>query len=94
MYEGDVLVAVPDAWWPDFGVAAEVDSRELHLAPVQWEHTMRRHARMAAAGILVLHFSPRQIREDPAEVIGSLRSALLTRRGQSLPGITTLPVLQ
>jgi hypothetical protein len=49
---------------------------------------------MAAAGILVLHFSPRQIREDRAEVIGSLRSALLTRRGQSLPGITTLPVLQ
>lgn len=93
LYRGDVLIAVPDTWWPDAGVAAEVDSREWHLSPEQWEHTMRRHDRMAAAGILVLHFSPRQIRDDPAEVISVMGSALRTRHGQPLPGIRALPAL-
>jgi hypothetical protein len=72
-------------------VAAAVDSREWHLSPQDWERTMRRHARMAAVGILVLHFSPRQIREEPAMVINVLRSALSTRRGQSPAGLRTLP---
>jgi hypothetical protein len=30
---GDTFLAKPDAWWPDAGVAAEVDSREWHLSP-------------------------------------------------------------
>jgi hypothetical protein len=56
LYLGDRLLAVPDAWWPQAGVAAEVDSREWHLLPADWEQTMRRHARLTAAGVLVLHF--------------------------------------
>ncbi len=34
------LIASPDAWWPDAGVAAEVDSREWHLAPDDWQPAM------------------------------------------------------
>jgi len=30
---GGAFLAQPDAWWPDYGVAAEVDSREWHLSP-------------------------------------------------------------
>lgn len=84
------FLAQPDAWWPDFGVAAEVDSREWHLSPADWEDTMSRHARMSAAGIVVLHFSPRQQHDQPAEVIGTIASAL--RSGRRLPAITTRPV--
>jgi len=51
---------VADAWWAAAGVAAEIDSREWHLAPAGWERTMRRHAEMISQGILVLHFSPGQ----------------------------------
>lgn len=87
---GGVFLAQPDAWWPDYGVAAEVDSREWHLSPADWENTMARSARMTAAGILVLHFSPRQQRDAPAEVIGKIAGAL--DRGRSLPDITTRPV--
>jgi hypothetical protein len=76
LYAGQDLIAVPDAWWPDAGVAAEVDSREWHLSPGDWERTMRRHARMSAHGIIVLHFTPRQIRSEPGDVIRLLRSAL------------------
>jgi hypothetical protein len=85
-----VFLAQPDAWWPDHGVAAEVDSREWHLSPADWERTMARHARMSAAGIVVLHFSPRQQRDQPAEVIGTIDRAL--HAGRPLPAITTLPV--
>jgi hypothetical protein len=87
---GGVFLAQPDAWWPEHGVAAEVDSREWHLSPTDWENTMARHARMSAAGIVVLHFSPRQQRDQPAEVIGTIASALAA--GRPLPAITARPV--
>jgi hypothetical protein len=84
---GGAFLAQPDAWWPAHGVAAEVDSREWHLSPADWENTMARHARMSAAGIIVLHFSPRQQRDQPAEVIGTIAGAL--SRGRPLPEVTT-----
>ncbi|MGO8962011.1 MAG: hypothetical protein ACLQFR_32260 [Streptosporangiaceae bacterium] len=90
LYVGADFLASPDAWWKEQSVAAEVDSREWHLGPQGWEGTMSRHDRMAAAGIRVLHFTPRKIRAEPAEVISLIRSALLT--GSPLPGIRTVPV--
>jgi hypothetical protein len=84
------FLAQPDAWWRDHGVAAEVDSREWHLSPADWENTMARHARMSAAGIIVLHFSPRQQRDQPGEVIGTIAGAL--KAGRPLPAITTRPL--
>jgi len=73
--DGD-FIASPDAWWSREGVAVEIDSREWHLNPADWERTMRRHARISAHGILVLHFSPRQIRTSPARVIATIRETL------------------
>ncbi|MBO0831828.1 MAG: hypothetical protein J2P29_07645 [Actinobacteria bacterium] len=87
---GGVFLAQPDAWWPDHGVVAEVDSREWHLLPADWEDTMARHARMSAAGIVVLHFSPRQMREKPEDVIGLIVGAV--NAGRLLPAITTRPL--
>jgi very-short-patch-repair endonuclease len=82
LYAGDELIARPDAWWPEFGVAVEVDSREWHLLPEHWETTMRRRSRMSAFGITVLNFSPRQIRDEPEQVIAAIRDAIERRRGQ------------
>ena len=65
LYDGDLFLGKPDAWWPDAGVAGEVDSREWHLSPEDWDRTRRRHDRMAAAGIIVLHFSPRRSAASP-----------------------------
>jgi hypothetical protein len=83
------LLARPDAWWPDYGVAVEVDSREWHLAPDDWEATMRRDRRLTAAGIRVLHVSPRQLRTEPGRIVGDIAAAL--RTGQPVPGIITVP---
>jgi hypothetical protein len=77
------FIAKPDAWWPKAGVAAEADSREWHLSPADWDRTRKRHALMCAAGILPLHFSPRQIRREPAEVVGLIKEAL--ERGLQRP---------
>lgn len=91
LYVGQVLIAVADAWWPEAAVAAEVDSREWHLSPGDWERTLRRHARLTAHGILVLHFTPRQIRTEPAAVVAAIRAALDAARADGQPRVRALP---
>jgi enoyl-[acyl-carrier protein] reductase / trans-2-enoyl-CoA reductase (NAD+) len=58
------FIACPDAWWPQAGVAAEVDSREWHLRPADWERTMSRPARMSSHGIIVLRPAPQARQAD------------------------------
>jgi hypothetical protein len=91
LYSGDRLIAVVDAWWPRAGVVAEVDSREWHLSPEDWERTLRRHARLTAEGILVLHFTPKQIRTEAAQVIATLRATLDARRSAGPARVRALP---
>jgi very-short-patch-repair endonuclease len=91
LFAGPTFIAVPDCWWPDAGVAVEVDSREWHLSPADWERTMSRRSTMSSYGIIVLHFSPRQIRAEPAKVISLIRSALESAAGRSRPAITAVP---
>jgi hypothetical protein len=91
LYCGDVLLAVADAWWPDAGVAAEVDSREWHLSPEDWQRTLDRHARMTAQGLLVLHFTPQQIRTEPVKVVSTLRAALGARQPAAQLRVRALP---
>jgi hypothetical protein len=76
LYLDRVHLATPDAWWPEVAVAVEVDSRAFHFSQQSWEQTMKRHARMAAVGIRVLHFSPRQIRTESEMVVRTIGAAL------------------
>lgn len=76
LYLDATFIGRPDAWWPDAGVAVEVDSRTWHWPPDLWQQTMDRHSRLSAAGIRVLHFSPAQIRSEPDRVIALIRQAL------------------
>jgi hypothetical protein len=85
------FIACPDAWWPDAGVAAEVDSREWHLSPADWERTMQRHTRMGRYGIVVLHFSPGQIRRDPKAIVSAIAEALCAGRAKPRLPIQVLP---
>lgn len=87
LYIGDAFLAQPDAWWPQYGVAVEVDSREWHLSPTDWEQTMARHQRMCAVGIVVVHVSPRQLRDESAQLEANLDATL--KAGRSLPAVTT-----
>jgi hypothetical protein len=89
LYANGEFLARPDAWWPDAGVAVEVDSREWHLSAVDWEKTMARHARMSSHGIIVLHYPPSRIRSAPGEVAAEIRAALAAGRSRALPSVTT-----
>jgi hypothetical protein len=88
LYLHDKFLATVDAWWAESGVAVEIDSREWHLGPDDWEATMRRDRRLTAAGIRVLHVSPRQLRTEADRIVGDIVAAL--RTGQPVPGIITV----
>ena len=80
IYDGDgTFIARPDAWWPEKGVAVEVDSHEWHLSPHDHTRTLERQRRMGKRGILVLPFTPREIRTQPADVMATIRHALEIR---------------
>jgi hypothetical protein len=59
----------PDAWIDEVGLAIEVDSREFHLSPADWERTIARHNELSRYGAQVLHFAPSQVRRSPVQVL-------------------------
>ena len=91
LFVGDAFLARPDAWWAKAGVAVEVDSREWHLSPSDWDRTQARHALMSAHGILVLHYAPRRIRTDGAAVVAEIRAALEAGRKRPALPIRAMP---
>jgi hypothetical protein len=91
LFAGNTFVAKPDAWWPEFGLAIEVDSHEWHMSPQDHARTLERQSRMGKYGIVVLAFTPRQIRYQPAEVIATIREALESARGRSPLSLRTVP---
>jgi very-short-patch-repair endonuclease len=91
LYLGEEFIASPDGWWQDAGIAVEVDSREYHLSPQDHERTLERHARMAAYGITVLHFTPRQLRTQSDQVIATIKSALSAAKNRPPLPVRTAP---
>jgi hypothetical protein len=91
LFVGEEFLAKPDAWWPDAGVAGEVDSREYHLSPDSWARTLARHAAMSAHGIIVVHYTPRRLRTEPDAVAMQLRSTLEAGRQRPLLPIRAVP---
>lgn len=87
LYLHGKFLAIPDAWWPEAGLVVEVDSREWHFSAESWHDTMRRHDRLTAAGILVLHVTPQQLRTEQARIVRDITAAL--RVGRPPAGITT-----
>src|SRR5262249_61773332 len=52
-----------------------------------WDATLARDARMNARGIIVLHFSPSRLRNEPAPAAAEIRSALEAGRQRGPLGI-------
>jgi hypothetical protein len=85
------FIARPDAWWPDLGVGVEVDSHEWHLSPEDHARTLALGRRMGKHQMIILRFTPRQIRSEPAEVIKDIRDALHGARGRPPLNLRTVP---
>lgn len=91
LFAGEQFLGVVDAWWPEAGVAAEVDSREWHISPDDWERTLARHTRMGRYGIVVQHFTPGRIRAKPGEVVADISEALRAGREQPALAVRARP---
>ncbi len=70
-----LYIGTPDAWLDDVGVAVEVDSREHHATDDGYDRTLRRNARYAAAGIIVVPVLPSDERNHPATVLKTIQAA-------------------
>ncbi|RJK97800.1 hypothetical protein [Vallicoccus soli] len=81
------FLARPDGYWPEVGVAWQIDSREWHTSAEDWERTLRRHAALASRGVLVLHTLPSQVRTDEAAVLAELARTLESGRGRPVPAV-------
>jgi hypothetical protein len=78
--EGRTL-PTPDGYLVAAAVALEVDSQEYHFRPEDWARTLDRHNELSRLGILILHFTPAQIRREPARVRRMVEEAYASRRG-------------
>ena len=58
----------PDAFIVDAGLALEVDSRDHHADGEAWLRTLARSNALQGCGAAVLHFTPTEIRTEPARV--------------------------
>lgn len=83
-------VATPDAWADDVAMAWEIDSREFHHGLAGYAATLRRNARYAAAGIVVLQTLPSRIRKDPGAVVAELRAAYAAAQRRPRPTVRTM----
>jgi hypothetical protein len=92
LYAADgTFIARPDGWWPELGIAIEVDSQEWHLSPQDHADTLARGRRMARYQIVVLRFTPRQLRSEPAVVAAEIRRTLEGARGRAPLDLRTVP---
>ncbi|MFJ4774853.1 hypothetical protein [Streptomyces sp. NPDC088762] len=79
------FLASPDAYWPDEGVALEIDSAEYHYTRDAWHATLRRRLRLESHGILVVSATPSMIRDTPTEVLAALRTLLTLSASRPTP---------
>ena len=81
-----VRIGSPDGWYDDVAVALELDSREWHLNPRDWERTLKRHELMTRKGIIVLHVTPKQL-QDRGAFVDAVRETLTAAAGRPRPAV-------
>ncbi len=81
------LLCRPDAYEPETGTIAEVDSQEYHLAPAGWKYTMARHARVTSYGLALLHFPPSRFDDDLDGCLDEFAHTVLRRQGMRRPDV-------
>ncbi|WP_297777217.1 hypothetical protein [Mycobacterium sp.] len=76
---------IPDALFPGSPLVHEVNGREFHSGEDLFESMQERHDAMTAAGMTVLHNSPRRIRREADTVVAEVVACYQRLSGQGLP---------
>jgi hypothetical protein len=87
-----VVIGRPDAWYDAVGLAWEIDSRAFHYGPRDYERTLARNCRYAAAGILVVQTLPTRLRDDPDAVARELKAAHKAAAARPRPPVHVVEV--
>lgn len=88
------LLGRPDGWLVGLGLGWEVESREHHAGDEAFEATLARSDAFLAAGVPLLHVTPRRLRASSAECTGLLLRAAGARRRSGAsdpPGLVVVP---
>lgn len=83
------FLARPDGWWDDVALAWEIDSYEYHFNRPDYERTLRRNTRYAAAGIVVVQTLPNRLRTEPDVVASELVAGYRAAAARLRPAVTT-----
>ncbi|MDN5932450.1 MAG: hypothetical protein L0I24_15525, partial [Pseudonocardia sp.] len=84
------VIACPDAWFDDVGLAWEIDSKEWHLSPEDYERTLDRRSAMMAEHVIVMHTQPRKLVRRQ-EVLRELRSNYAHAALRPRPPVLAIP---
>lgn len=85
------FVAEPDAWFDDVAMAWEIDSREFHLSPADYDATLERRSAMTAAGIVVVATQPTRLHRSPRAVLRELEAVYAQAMRRPRPALRALP---
>jgi hypothetical protein len=78
-------IVVPDALAVTAGLVHETNGRGPHAREDLFESMQERHDGMTAAGLIVLHNSPRRIRTNGRAVIDEFLQCFVANEGRGLP---------
>lgn len=88
------LLGRPDGWLVGLGLGWELDSREHHAGIEAFEETLTRSDAFVAAGVPLLHVTPRRLRASPAGCAALVVRAAEARRRSGAgdpPGLVVVP---
>ena len=86
-------VVCVDALIRSSGVVHETNGRLAHAREDLFEDMQARHDALTASGLIVLHNSPRRLREHPREVIAQVERCHAMYAGRGMPpGVAELPI--
>ena len=78
---GGPRLGVLDAYWPDHGVAVEIDARvpgRDQAGSALWPPYARQRETLTRLGITVLSLNPERLRDEPEQLATVVRTALMT----------------
>ncbi|NSC21757.1 hypothetical protein FM076_11290 [Streptomyces albus subsp. chlorinus] len=90
---GGLHLGAVDAYWPDHGVALEIDARTPRAgAEAAWDAYARKRETLEQLGVTVVHVTPDKLRDALAQQATVVRTALMTS-GEREPAayLTVLP---
>lgn len=81
------FIARVDAYWPEYGVALELDSMAWHLSPGRYKRTQRRQRGLVVHNIDVVPVAPSDAFDDAVQLCDQVKLKLRNAAGRALPNV-------